>query len=103
LTAAATLPSRSSASPDGIHLYGVPTLIFDNNAMGQMDVVDLNTGKHVETINGTYMYSDGSPLMTTPTILANVPQDGQSIQLDPTTRTGYTIGLNRQEIQQFSY
>ncbi|MGW2698136.1 S8 family serine peptidase [Streptomyces sp. NPDC001296] len=89
--------------PDGTHLFGFPTLIFDNNAMGQMDVVDLSTGKHVETINGNYAYGDGSPLMTIQAPQAIIPQDGQSIQLDPATRTGYTIGVNRQEIQQFSY
>ncbi|MFF1966326.1 S8 family serine peptidase [Streptomyces sp. NPDC058232] len=89
--------------PDGIHLYGLPTLVFDNNAMGQMDVTDLKTGKRLETINGNVAYPDASPLMSIPTSLANIPQDGQSIQLDPATRTGYTIGVNRQEIQQFSY
>ncbi|MFF7189846.1 S8 family serine peptidase [Streptomyces sp. NPDC008222] len=89
--------------PDGIHLYGLPTLVYDNNAMGQMDVTDLKTGKRLETINGNYAYPDGSPLMTIPTSLGKIVQDGQSIQLDPATRTGYTIGLNHQEIQQFSY
>ncbi|MFE5087676.1 S8 family serine peptidase [Streptomyces mirabilis] len=89
--------------PDGVHLHGVPTLVFDNNAMGQMDVTDLNNGKHTETINGTYAYSDASPLMAIQAPQAVIPLDGQSIQLDPATRTGYTIGVNRQEIQQFSY
>ncbi|MGI5135633.1 S8 family serine peptidase [Streptomyces sp. CA-106110] len=89
--------------PDGLHLFGVPTLVFDNNAMGQMDVVDLKTGERVKTINGTYAYPDGSPLMTVSLRGFRNPQDGQSIQLDPTTRTGYTIGINHQEIQQFSY
>ncbi|MFE4959800.1 S8 family serine peptidase [Streptomyces sp. NPDC056653] len=89
--------------PDGIHIFGLPTLVFDNNAMGQMDVVDLKTGERVKTINGTYAYVDGSPLMTFPLFTTRQPQDGQSIQLDPATRKGYTIGLNRQEIQQFSY
>ncbi|QUW77996.1 S8 family serine peptidase [Streptomyces mirabilis] len=89
--------------PDGVHLYGHPTLVFDNDAVGQTDVVDLTTGKRVETINGAYTYSDGSPLMSFPGLNAPIFQDGQSIQLDPATRTGYTIGVNRQEIQQFSY
>jgi len=71
--------------------------------MGQMDVMDLKTGERVETINGDYTYSDGSPLMSFPGLVAPIFQDGQSIQLDPATRTGYTIGINRQEIQQFSY
>ncbi|MGW9029869.1 hypothetical protein ACWGQ5_38340 [Streptomyces sp. NPDC055722] len=83
----------------------MPTPIFDNNTMGQMGIVDLKTGKRVETINGTYAYADGSSLMTFPLGVATQPQpqDGQSIQLDPTTCTGYTIGINGQEIQQFSY
>ncbi|MEU6319183.1 S8 family serine peptidase [Streptomyces sp. NPDC047009] len=91
------------AGPDGIHLYGLPTLVFDNNAIGQMDVVDLKTGERVKMINGTYAYPDGSPLMTFPVLTGAGQQDGQSIQLDPTTRTGYTIGIDRREIQQFSY
>ncbi|MGW2936925.1 S8 family serine peptidase [Streptomyces sp. NPDC001156] len=89
--------------PDGVHVYGLPTLVFNNDAMGQMDVMDLTTGERVETINGDYTYSDGSPLMAFPGLIAPIFQDGQSIQLDPATRTGYTIGINRQEIQQFSY
>lgn len=90
--------------PEGIHLGQLgASAVFDNNAMGQMDVVDLGTGNRVETVNGTYSYSDGSPLMTFPMLASRVAQDGMSVQLDPTTRTGYTIGIDRLEIQQFSY
>jgi hypothetical protein len=61
----------------------------DNNATGQLVVVDLATGKVLRTVTGVTLGGHSAP--------------NDTIQLDPATRTGWTYGAYDEQIQQFSY
>ncbi|MBY8877246.1 S8 family serine peptidase [Actinacidiphila acidipaludis] len=89
--------------PEGVRYPGLPAVVFDNDAMGQTLVVDLATGERVKTVIGTVAYDDGSPLMAFPMPPTTASLDSTSMQLDVSQRTAYSIGWNRQQIQQFSY
>jgi hypothetical protein len=82
--------------PAGEPHFGSQTgVIRDNNATSQVAVIDLTTGKTVRTLNG-FLFTDG---------FGGLFNGGQerSVQLDPTTRTGWTYGHGMEQIQQFSY
>jgi hypothetical protein len=67
----------------------------DDNATGQLAVVNLKTGETTEIVGGVQGSARGGELM----------HGGIShlIQLDPATRTGWVIGNGGQQIQQFAY
>lgn len=69
---------------------------YDNNATGVMAVVNLKTGALVKTLPGFQVVNDHG------NSLANLGT-AHSIQLDPSTETGYTYAPYSNEIQQFSY
>jgi predicted secreted protein len=70
--------------------------ISDNNATSQLAVVDLTTGKTVSTVAG-FVFGGG--------VFGGEynPSTERAIQLDPTTRTGWTYAPGGDEVQQFSY
>lgn len=83
------------ALPAGSPKFGAPggIAISDSNAMSVIHVVDLTTGTIVKTISDFSASSRNSYPFAT----------DQAIQLDPTTRTGYTFAPGDDQIQQFSY
>jgi hypothetical protein len=70
--------------------------ISDNNATSQLAVVDLTTGKTVSTVAG-FAFGGGAFGGE-----YNASTE-RSIQLDPTTRTGWTYAPGGDEVQQFTY
>ena len=69
--------------------------MLDNNATGQILVVDLTTGTVLRTLTGFAVDGHGGP-----------PGHGgemNSIQLDPATRTAYTYAAYDAQIQRFTY
>ncbi|WP_435174456.1 hypothetical protein [Actinacidiphila sp. bgisy145] len=79
----------SYASPAGTAYFGAGMYVPDNNATGQLVVVDLTTGKVLRTVTGVTLGGHSAP--------------NDTIQLDPATRTGWTYGAYDEQIQQFSY
>jgi hypothetical protein len=75
----------SYPTPAGQPYFG-GMFVPDNNATGQLLVVDLTTGKVLRTISG--IGTKSGPV---------------TLQLDPATRTGWTYGPYNAQIQQFSY
>jgi hypothetical protein len=67
----------------------------DDNATGQLTVVDLETAQVLETLSGVQGAARGGYLMHG--ALSHL------IQLDPATRTGWVYANGDQQIQQFSY
>ncbi|MEZ0095129.1 S8 family serine peptidase [Streptacidiphilus sp. EB129] len=83
-------------TPVGRVVYGQPFAeITDSNAMSQLDVVDLTTGKVLRTLSSFNF----APALTGP--LSRTAD--RTIQLDPTTRTGWTYAPNSAQIQAFTY
>ncbi|MGY5014226.1 S8 family serine peptidase [Streptomyces sp. 900105755] len=77
----------------GFQQYG----FTDNNATGRIAVVDLRTGRTVETVTGVEYPQFGA---------YNGRLDShheRAVQLDPATRTGWTYAGDGSQIQQFSY
>jgi hypothetical protein len=67
----------------------------DSNAMSQLDLVDLTTGAVLRTLSTfNFTYDLTGPL-------ASSSEHG--IQLDPSTRTGWTFGPGNSQIQTFKY
>jgi hypothetical protein len=82
-------------SPPVIPLFGT-SLLFDNNAMSQLAVVDLTSGKTVSVVSGLN-YRAGF-------FGGEFNKSSQrSIQLDPAGRTGWTYSPDGLQIQQFRY
>lgn len=79
----------SFTTPAGTPYFGAGMWVPDNNATGQLQVVDLSTGKVLRTLTGFTPGGHGGA------------QD--AVQLDPRTRTGWTYGAGDRQIQQFSY
>jgi len=79
----------SYASPAGTPYFGSGLWVPDNNATGQLAVVDLTTATVLRTLPGFAIGSHGGA--------------ENAVQLDPATRTGWTFGPNDAQIQQFSY
>ncbi|RPE38557.1 subtilase family protein [Streptomyces sp. Ag109_O5-1] len=79
----------SYTTPAGTAYFGSGMWVPDNNATGQLAVVDLTTGTVVRTLTGFAIGSHGGA--------------ENALQLDPRTRTGWTYGPGDQQIQQFSY
>ncbi|SEO87430.1 Subtilase family protein, partial [Actinacidiphila rubida] len=79
----------SYAAPGGTPYFGAGLWIPDNNATGQLSVVDLTTGTVLKTLAGFAIGGHGGA--------------EDAVQLDPATRTGWTYGPNDAQIQQFSY
>ena len=67
----------------------------DSNATGQLAVVDLHTGQTLSIISGIQGTARGGELMH--------GAISHLVQLDPSTRTGWTYATGDQQIQQFSY
>ncbi|MGW6194834.1 hypothetical protein ACWF0M_01690 [Kribbella sp. NPDC055110] len=86
----------SFAAPEGIVYFGSQQgFVSDNNATGQVAVVDLSTGQVVRTLNGIIVTNRGG-------LLLHGVQD-TSLQLDAATRTAWTYSPDGTQIQQFSY
>jgi hypothetical protein len=82
--------------PAGTAYFGAQQgFVPDNNATGQLAVVNLRTGATLSLVGGVQGSGRGGPLMHG--ALSSL------IQLDPGTRTGWTFGWGAQQIQQFSY
>jgi hypothetical protein len=79
----------SYSSPAGTAYFGAGMYVPDNNASGRLLVVDLTTGTVLRTLAGFTLGGHGAP--------------ADAIQLDPSTRTGWTFGAYDQQVQQFSY
>jgi hypothetical protein len=80
----------SFLTPVGPGYFGSMSMaVVDNNATSQLAVVDLKTGQIIRTLSGFSVKNIGSA--------------DNAIQLDPATRTGWTIGPDHTQIQQFSY
>jgi hypothetical protein len=80
----------------GLVAYQSSTVAGDNNATSQTDVVDLTTGNTVSVVpnfNFVNGYFGGQFNQT----------NDQPIQLDPATRTGWTISGDGRQLQQFAY
>ena len=73
------------ASPQPLSVFGHPGgILTDSNSRGQIDVVDTTTGKVLKTLSYfEFTHGFGGPLAFTAE---------PDIQIDPTTRTGYTYG-----------
>lgn len=79
----------SYATPQGTPYFGAGMWIPDNNSTGRLMIVDLTTGTVLHTLSGfTIAHHGGAE---------------NAIQLDPSTRTGWTYGPDDTQIQQFSY
>jgi hypothetical protein len=102
-----TLGSDSPLFPTVDPVHGLLVVGFlagadyrtDNNGMSGIGVYDLNTGQRVSYTSGFNLFPaiygfDGSA----PSILTS-----RGIQIDPSTRTGWTFGPNGDQVQQFSY
>ncbi|MFC4031723.1 S8 family serine peptidase [Streptomyces polygonati] len=86
----------SYSSPAGTAYFGSQQgLVLDNNATGQLLLVDLASGTVLRTLTGFSMDSHGGPLVH--------GGEMNSLQLDPKTRTGWTYAAYDGQIQQFSY
>ncbi|SEG82223.1 hypothetical protein SAMN05216223_113112 [Actinacidiphila yanglinensis] len=86
----------SYSAPAGTAYFGSQQgLVLDNNATGQLLLVDLASGTVLRTLDGFAPDSHGGPLIH--------GGEMNSIQLDPATRTGWTYGPYDGQIQQFSY
>ncbi|GGJ60364.1 hypothetical protein [Streptomyces brasiliensis] len=79
----------SYPTPEGQPYFGAGMWVPDNNATGQLAVVDLGSGAVIRTLTGFVVGGHGGA--------------ENAVQLDPRTRTGWTYGPNDQQIQQFSY
>ncbi|RVU15537.1 peptidase S8 [Streptomyces antnestii] len=80
----------SFRTPVGPAYFGSTAMaVVDNNATSQLAVVDLKTGKPIRTLSGFMTGQNGA--------------SENAIQLDPKTRTGWTVGPYNEQIQQFSY
>ncbi|HEX8004820.1 MAG TPA: hypothetical protein VF482_00150, partial [Trebonia sp.] len=82
--------------PAGQPQFGAPggMSITDSNAMSEIDVIDIGTGKVIRTIDDFSAASVyGYPFART----------SPAIQLDPAARTGFIYGPGTTQIQQFSY
>jgi hypothetical protein len=84
------------ASPQPLSVFGHPGgILTDSNARSQIDVVDTDTGKVLKTLSAfEFTHGFGGPLAFTAE---------PNIQIDPTTRTGYTYAPNWSQIEAFSY
>lgn len=83
-------------TPAGDSIFGSPTpRITDSNAMSQLDLVDLTTGTVLRTLS-IFNFADGfsNPLAS---------RSERGIQLDPSTRTGWTLAPGHTQIQTFTY
>jgi hypothetical protein len=84
------------AAPEGTSYTGSGTaFVPDNNATGQMLVIDLATGGVLRTLGGFQVGAHGGGLVHGGLM--------NSVQLDPATRTGWTYGPYDGQIHQFSY
>ena len=83
------------ATPYGVAQFGGPMQMTDSNSMGQLDLVDLNTGTVLRTLS-EFNFALGL------TGSLNVASE-RGIQLDPSTRTGWTFGPGGTQIQTFQY
>ncbi|HVV18807.1 MAG TPA: S8 family serine peptidase [Pseudonocardiaceae bacterium] len=84
-------------TPMGKPQFGsINGVISDNNAMSQIAVVDLTTGKTVSVLGG-FDFATGYFLGE---YNGNTEQ---SIQVDPATRTGWTYSPDGTQVQRFSY
>ena len=88
--------------------YQASTARADNNATSQTDVVDLTTGDTVSAVSNFNFVTgfwgghyDPDPAYSL--IDPGVDIDNQTMQLDPATRTGWTISGDGTQIQQFKY
>ncbi|MEY9835706.1 S8 family serine peptidase [Streptacidiphilus sp. EB103A] len=79
----------SYATPAGTAYFGAGMWVPDNNSTGRLLVVDLTTGTVLRTLTGFTIGGHGGA--------------DNAIQLDPTTRTGWTYGPGDAQIQQFGY
>ncbi|MFJ4846291.1 S8 family serine peptidase [Streptomyces sp. NPDC088733] len=83
-------------APEGTSYAGSGTaVVTDNNATGQLLVIDTTTGAVVKTLTGFQINGHGGPLVHGGVM--------NSVQLDPATRTGWTYGAYDGQIRQFSY
>ncbi|MEU0967652.1 S8 family serine peptidase [Streptomyces sp. NPDC005917] len=83
-------------APEGTSYTGSGTaFVADNNATGQMLVIDVTTGGVVRTLTGFQITGHGGPLVHGGVM--------NSVQLDPATRTGWTYGAYGGQIRQFTY
>ncbi|MFD8076273.1 S8 family serine peptidase [Streptomyces sp. NPDC059718] len=83
-------------APEGTSYAGSGTaFVADNNATGQVLVVDLATGGVLRTLGGFQFGGHGGELVHGGLM--------NSVQLDPQTRTGWTYGPYDGQIHQFSY
>jgi hypothetical protein len=78
----------SYATPEGTVYFGSGMYVPDNNSTGRLVVVDLATGTVLRSLPGVGATAGGP---------------APALQLDPTTRTGWTFGPYGEQIQQFSY
>jgi hypothetical protein len=86
----------SFAAPEGTVYFGAQQgFVSDNNATGQVMIVDLSTGQPIRTLNGIIVTNRGG-------LLLHGVED-PSIQLDPASRTAWTYSPDGTQIQQFSY
>ena len=72
--------------------------VADNNPMSAVRVIDLTTGQVVKTIPDFNLFG-----AVTPRIGGDGYSNHHGIQIDPTTRTGWTYGPNGRQLQQFQY
>ncbi len=79
----------SFPSPAGTPYFGAGMWVPDNNATGQLAVVDLRTGTVIRTLTGFAVGTHGGA--------------ENALQLDPATRTGWTFGPDDRQIQRFAY
>jgi hypothetical protein len=84
-------------TPPVLSIFGrVGGVITDNNATGQIAVSDPATGKQLSVVSGlnfSSFYAGGEYNSFTE----------RSVQLDPATRTGWTLSADNRQIQQFHY
>ncbi|HEX3786382.1 MAG TPA: S8 family serine peptidase [Pseudonocardiaceae bacterium] len=84
-------------APQGIAQFGnVNGRITNNNATGEIAVIDLTTGKTVSTVTG----------LGFATGLNSIEYDiynQHRIELDPATRTGWTFSGDNVQVQEFKY
>jgi hypothetical protein len=83
-------------TPSGKTRFGSPgPIITDSNVMSQLDLVDLTTGAVLRTLSTfNFAYGFNGPLAS---------RSERGIQLDPSTRTGWTFGPYGTQIQTFKY
>ncbi|WP_329459809.1 hypothetical protein [Streptomyces sp. NBC_01497] len=78
----------SYGTPAGTAYFGAGMWVPDNNSTGQLLVVDLTSGTVLKTLPGFTVGGHGG---------------ADALQLDPTTRTGWTFSPYGDQVQQFSY